>query len=385
MEEPVRFMVTCGLDYGVTTFNLAAERIFGIPCDDAIGRPMPELICAREFSSACHAIVLEVRNSRMAWEGEMLARRANGVLIQTNVKISTIEDDRGKVVGLMAIGREKESKEEIEQSPRVEFARYLVGECNLTPSTAFTYEQGLLRLEKYLGKDVSEITAEDIRRFLRMATYHPATKSSTLVAMKAFHKWGALEGMWQANGILALRAPKWIQNPLPSLTCEEARALLDACRRPNELRLCYFGLYEGTRVTESASIGYAEWVGDKLRFEGKGRKVREVPVHPEVELRKAEILETTTTRGTLKHTARSLSHYTGIPFTSHTLRRTWAVRASELGSEREVIGAILGHAPVSTTDAFYAPVRWGEKVKTIQRHHYRDGPEEAGGFQTGQS
>lgn len=370
MVDEQIYMVTCDLEYLVTSWSGVAEVVFGIPVDEAIGKPMAEVICTKEFAGACWAIFLEVRNGNFEWVGEMLARRASGELFQSEVKISPIHDSGGIVIGLSAVGRDLTSRQ-LEESPRVDFAKYLVNECNLTPSTAFTYEQGLLRLEKFIGKDASEITPDEIRAFMRNTDYHPATKSSTLVAMKAFHKWGSLEGLWPMNGIMALRAPKQVIIPKPALSADEARTLIDACRRNNEFRLVYLGLYQGTRITESSLIGDREWnhMKGSLRFEGKGRKVREIPVHPEVALKRKKILEGNASRGTLKHVARSLAFYTGVDYTSHSLRRTFSVMLSEARVPREVIGAMLGHAPISTTER-YTPVRFDEMQEAIAKLVY---------------
>jgi PAS domain S-box-containing protein len=203
------YMVTCDLEYRVTTFNLAAERIFGIACDEAVGRPMPEIICAKEFSSACYAIFLEVRNRSLAWEGEMTARRGNGNLFQTQVRISPIEDGTGKMVGLVAMGQG--SEEQIQSDLRTRHAEWLVQEKGRTPSTAWTYEQNLRRLERFLARSAEDINragdTDAVRRFLRESDYHPSTKNGVLVGMKSFHKFGALEGEWELNGIMALEAP----------------------------------------------------------------------------------------------------------------------------------------------------------------------------------
>lgn len=363
------YVVTCDLEYKVTSINGVAEVVFGLPVDQLLGKPMADVICAKEFSSAAWGIFLQVRNKQLEWEGEMLARRADDTLFHSSVKISPIEDGRGVVIGLLATGQDL-SEADVEASSRTQFAQYLVGECNLTPTTAFTYEQGLLRLEKFLRKDAAELTSDDLRLFIRESDYHPSTKSSTLQAMKAFHKWGALEGMWTLNGIAAMRGPKIVRDPKPELSKDVARRVIEMCRRPNEYRLVYLGLYGGLRITESASIGSKEWLEDRLRFVGKGRKTRDVPLHPELAAKKDVILSSTASRGTLKHTCASLSHYAGTHFTSHALRRTAAVSMSEAGASRDVIGAILGHAPLSVTTSSYVPVRWQERVEAISLLNY---------------
>jgi len=83
-----------------------------------------------------------------------------------------------------------------------------------------------------------------------------------------------------------------------------------------------------------------------------------------------QILSTHPSAGALKHVVNSLAFVSGVPFTSHTLRRTFAVRLVELGIEREVVGDLLGHAPATVTVGLYTPITWPEKVRAIQRLEY---------------
>jgi site-specific recombinase XerD len=251
---------------------------------------------------------------------------------------------------------------------RDRFRDYLVGERNLAPLTALTYERSLQRLERHAGKPADTITSQDVRAFLRGSDLHPSTKNSTLVAMKAFHKWGALEELWPLNGIMSVPGPRLIYDPLPSLSTAQVRTLLGAAKRPGETRLLYLGLFGGLRVGEMARIDKAAWT-EQLRFVGKGRRSRDVPVHQELEARRDVILSRPTTDSTLKQTVRGLVYVTGIQFSSHTLRRTFATHLSEQKVPREVIGAILGHAPATVTER-YAPVRWQEKVDAVEQLRY---------------
>lgn len=256
---------------------------------------------------------------------------------------------------------------------RRRFAQYLLGERNLTPSTAFTYEQSLMRLERFTGIEAHLISVAEMRRFLRESDFNPGTKSGSLVAMKAFHRWAEVEGEpWANAAFQSLVAPKQLRNPKPSLEVVEARTLLTVCRRSREFRVIGLGLLAGLRVSEAASISEEEWLRDRLRFVGKGRKLREVPIVPELAALKGMILQRgPTTADSLKGICRSLSHVTGVPFTSHTLRRTFSNTLRRAGVPREVIGAILGHAPVSVTET-YTPVEFEEMVDAMKRLSYEE-------------
>lgn len=137
--------------------------------------------------------------------------------------------------------------------------------------------------------------------------------------------------------------------------------------------MIYLGLYAGLRVSESERIDDAAWSEERgrLTFVGKGRKQREVPIHPELARVKENVLVKPVGVGCLKHSCRALAYASGIAFTSHSLRRTFAVNLSEAGIGREVIGALLGHAPLSVTES-YCPVRWSEAVEAVSALTYSE-------------
>jgi site-specific recombinase XerD len=255
----------------------------------------------------------------------------------------------------------------------VDFAHYLVDECGLSQSTAWTYARNIERVEKFLDRDATTVKVGQMRSFLRESSFHPATKNGCLVAIKQFVRFCRLEGVVADEALLALRGPKQVRNPRPALTTEEALTVLASVRRPVDYRALWLPLYAGTRISESARIMAEEWAReDRLYFKGKGGKYREVPVHAELLNKREDILDNSSTADALKHVVRSASHYTGIPFTSHTLRRTFAQHLVEEGVLREVVGDLLGHAQGVTVQA-YAPITWHEKVDAMERLGYEGG------------
>lgn len=370
MADEQQYMVTSDLEYKITSLNGVAETLFGKTCQDVIGTQLADLICAREFQTACHAIFLEVRNGGLEWQGEMLARRSNGDLFQSEVRISGVFDSKDEIVGLSVVGKDM-TENEIESSSRTRYAKYLVGECNNTVSTAYIYENNLVRMERFLRKPADAFTHEDVRRFMRESDYHPSTKNGALVAIKSYHQFEALEGRCELNGIMTVKAMRQNREPKPCLTPHEARKLLDACRRPNEFRLIYLGLLAGLRISDSARITEDEWLPDRLRFEQKkGRKPLEVPMHPELAAVREHILSTSTSRGNLRHVARSMSYYTDIPFTSHALRRTFADMLLEEDVQEGVVMALMGHSPRTVLRAHYSAPKWHHKVAAMGKLNY---------------
>lgn len=259
-----------------------------------------------------------------------------------------------------------------------EFRAYQVDELGRSSRTADSYGWSLRCLEGWAEKQAHELTSDDLVRFKRESTYAPATIQGVVVALRAFHEWGALEGYWKLNGIRAVKTPRVTNPPKPPVGMETARVLLESCRTPLETRLVFLGLYGGLRISEAAKLGEREWRFDRLKFAGKGAKVREVPLHPELGKRRAEILSTTpSSPGVLQSSLERLRRRVnardldGNPVPSHALRRTFASTLYDQGTPYEVVGKLLGHGADVT--ARYARISWDKMAEHVNSLDYYEG------------
>lgn len=252
------------------------------------------------------------------------------------------------------------------------WAHYLTGELNRSPRTALTYETNVARLEELIGKPAEEITVEDWRRFSRTTELKPRSKSGMFAALKSYLRFLTIEGLADRSPLLDVPGPKIItdeDDDLPPLTVDDARRVIAACKTAKDYRLVYLALYGGLRISEAESINETHWLEDRLRFTGKGRKKRSVPLHPELEKVRHVILSNPVEEKGLKHTAPSLSHATGIVFTAHTLRRTFSGTLREMRISTDVIAKLMGHAEKVTSQS-YARVTWAEMVEAVSGLRY---------------
>lgn len=309
--------------------------------------------------------------------------RSDGSQVSLWVTIEPQVTSQGKVQGGLFVGRLL-NEESGQQHPdrRRDFVVFLVHELGLSPISAYTYEQGLRRIERWTSNDAAEVTVTEARHYRRMSPHHPATKNATVVALKAYTRYLLADerhpDVERAHAILSLRGPKMVREPREALTDQEAALLIDAARSPAEKRLIYLGLMGGLRLAESTSIDDSHWrpssevVGfGKLRFVGKGRKTREVPIIPALAKQRLDILSRRPSYSSLKAAYVSLSHYTGITFTSHTLRHTFGRHLVRRRASRDVSGAILGHGPLTVTTAYYMPVEFWEMCEVMATLDYR--------------
>jgi diguanylate cyclase (GGDEF)-like protein/PAS domain S-box-containing protein len=88
--------------FRVTTWNAAAERLYGVPRADAIGRPVRELVVAGEAFSTAEEVVARVRAGG-TWQGEFKVRRRDREPLTAWVLNAPIPDANGGVAGYVGV------------------------------------------------------------------------------------------------------------------------------------------------------------------------------------------------------------------------------------------------------------------------------------------
>lgn len=233
------------------------------------------------------------------------------------------------------------------------FADFELYEQERKPRTVKMYVRRLGYAERLTGKSIEEITADDLRTIKRKViagelTIGREACKGIIVAVRQFHRWGALEDLWSLNGIEHVRMPRIPRSAPDPLPLKKALALMAACQRPLEYRLIYLGLYAGCRIGESAPIEGAMWRDEDelLRFIGeKNDRIREVPIHPDLEVVKWQILaHPPSYDSTLQRVKRRLENRTGIRFVAHQLRDTFATRLYDAGTPDRIVKDLLGHS-----------------------------------------
>lgn len=261
------------------------------------------------------------------------------------------------------------------------FEAYLVGpEQRLAPTTVLAYRIKLTRLEEYVDHPFTHdtnwlLTAAHIRGFWRD---HPHlshwTHNQTLSAGKKWHRFGVIEGWWPQNGIAALSLPSPLDDPLPPLSEWQVAELFRAARSPREVRLVMLGIFAGTRISEANRMDAPMWLPDRLKFRSSKRpyKVREVPIHPELERFRDKILsEQALPSQALKHVHHVLRDRVGFEWVPHALRRTFSQALLDAKAIPEVVEALMGHAHKSMTLRKYGVVPYEAKAEEVPKIPFR--------------
>jgi PAS domain S-box-containing protein len=105
VEDSDDAVVGKDLDGVVTSWNPAAERIFGYPADEMIGRPITMIIPADRHQEETD-VLGRLRLGEHIGHFDTIRRRKDGRLIDVSVTISPIRNTSGDVVGASKIARD---------------------------------------------------------------------------------------------------------------------------------------------------------------------------------------------------------------------------------------------------------------------------------------
>ncbi|AWI84954.1 recombinase XerC [Alloyangia pacifica] len=253
-------------------------------------------------------------------------------------------------------------------------------------------------------KPLARVTTPDMRAFLAHLHGNGCAARSMarkLSAVKSFYRWLAEREGFEPTAVLSARAPKF-QKKLPRpLTEDAARAMIDTVEmqsregwvgaRDAAVVTLLYGC--GLRISEALGLTGADWpFGESLRILGKGGKERIVPVLPvarravEVYLRLCPFEITPDSplfRGARggKLNPRLIQSVTekarmqlGLPAsaTPHAMRHSFATHLLSAGGDLRAIQELLGHASLSTTQA-YTSVDSVHLMKVYEATHPKAG------------
>lgn len=244
---------------------------------------------------------------------------------------------------------------------------YLVRQRGLLPTTVRTYDYGLDLIERFVGSPIEEVSTRDVVRYLQESPDSPDQKHIAIAAAKSFDRFESLELERPMSEMQALSAPRIRRDPKDTITRDEAGILLAEARSPVEVRGIYLPLFAGLRRAEC--IGVTDWT-DRLLIghAAKGRKPREIPVHPQLDRVKDCILSESPTYSAIAyHHARLVDRF-GITCSLHRLRARFARTLEEADVPEKVQDQLMGHDPRVGT--LYTGQNWNRKVDAIKRIDY---------------
>ena len=290
--------------------------------------------------------------------------------------------------------------------------RHLEAERRLAAKTVEAYDrdvgQFLMFLTGHLGEppkivDLAELRAADFRAFMaarRLTGAGARTLARGLAGIRSLLKFLERQGLANAAGAAAVRAPKQNRSLPRPLDVKSARAVTDAdmhlgepwiALRDAAVMTLLYGC--GLRISEALSLDRGEAPTDRrdaLRITGKGGKTRIVPVLP-VARRAVEAYLAACPYGAaaddpLFYCAKGgrlsprvvqlamerLRGALGLPETAtpHALRHSFATHLLAKGGDLRTIQELLGHADLSTTQV-YTAVDSARLLEAYEKAHPR--------------
>ena len=259
--------------------------------------------------------------------------------------------------------------------------------------SAHTAEAGMAGLSRLQISDMRAWMAHERGRGLSARSLARALSS-----VKGFIRWLADRDGFDPTAPLSVRAPKYSRKLPRPLSEDAAQAVLEtselqaregwAALRDVAVVTLLYG--SGLRVSEALSLnGTDHPLGDTLRITGKGGRERIVPVLPaarEAVARYVEACPHDLGTGPLfrgirgkalgqRQVARVMEAtrmQLGLPATAtpHALRHSFATHLLDAGGDLRAIQELLGHASLSTTEA-YTAVDAARLMEVYDRAHPR--------------
>jgi PAS domain S-box-containing protein len=163
------------LDGTVTSWNKAAETIYGYTASEMIGKPFSVLL-ANDRPDEMVDILKAVRDGRRVEHYETVRVRKDGNSISVSLTVSPIRDPNGRVIGASSIARDITDRLRAEERARTtsQYARSLI-EASLDPLVTISAEgkitdvnEGSIKVtgvsrEKLIGTDFSDYFTEPER------------------------------------------------------------------------------------------------------------------------------------------------------------------------------------------------------------------------------
>jgi PAS domain S-box-containing protein len=125
-------IITKDLNGIITSWNAAAERLFGYKPEEIIGKPVTTLIPLDRHHEEPH-ILGRIRQGQRIDHYETVRRRKDGTLFNISVTVSPLRDENGKVIGASKIARDISDRMRNEQRRTAQYgvANLLAGAGSL--------------------------------------------------------------------------------------------------------------------------------------------------------------------------------------------------------------------------------------------------------------
>ena len=118
VESSDEAIVSKMLDGTITSWNPAAERLFGYTAEEVIGRPI-SILAPPDRENEMPANLERIRRGEKVDRYETVRRRKDGSLVDISLTVSPIRDATGRIVGASKIARDITARKQVEERQRM--------------------------------------------------------------------------------------------------------------------------------------------------------------------------------------------------------------------------------------------------------------------------
>jgi two-component system, chemotaxis family, CheB/CheR fusion protein len=111
-------IVSKTLDGTITSWNPAAERLFGYTAEEVIGHPV-SILAAPDRENEMPANLERIRRGERVERYDTVRRRKDGSLVDISLTVSPIRDATGRIVGASKIARDITARKQAEERQRL--------------------------------------------------------------------------------------------------------------------------------------------------------------------------------------------------------------------------------------------------------------------------
>jgi site-specific recombinase XerD len=238
-------------------------------------------------------------------------------------------------------------------------------------------------------KEVADINIGNVRALFFQGRTERKWQTATFIvfykSLSVFFKWCLQEGYLEINPINGIEKPKLEKKLPPKLTKQDASLILEVIenypyknkflRYRNHAMFSLF-LFGGLRLNELLNLRYTDVDITNLTLfinQGKGNKDRIIPINPllakSLEKYLQERMRTNKTCSTfftsstrncgftesgMKRLVLKIRDASGLRFTIHKLRHTFATLMLEGGCDIYSLSKMMGHSDIKTTTIYLA-------------------------------
>ncbi|TGM01267.1 PAS domain-containing hybrid sensor histidine kinase/response regulator [Leptospira jelokensis] len=162
-------VIVTDLEFRITSWNLAAERIYGYKMEEVVGKTTKDILKTIILDGDRAKSIADLQTNGI-WQGEVFQFKKDGSKLKIRSAASFLKDKDGATIGVIAINRDiteenriQEELAESEERFRMSFENAGIGVCLLDLDGKFLRVNK--KLQSMLGYDESELIGKPSKEF----------------------------------------------------------------------------------------------------------------------------------------------------------------------------------------------------------------------------